>query len=176
MVGAAIEDKQGHDIGEQAIAAVFGPSERTTVVADAAPAASPDAAPVVQAAAVQTAAATSPAPQNPIVPDHAPMPLYRTGPPPGAAANPPDPARTLRDHNAAVERQISAGSRSNPVPLVPPAGALPAGRVSGPTVTPTAVTTPLDISQKMLDALDKYMKLEKERKASTTIPSVDYAL
>ena len=177
VVGAAIEDKQGHDVGEQMLSAVFGSHDHATAVADAAPAAvsPPPAAPAL----VQTAAVTPPAPaavQNPAVPDHPPIPLYRNGPPPGMVSNPPDPARALIDHNAALERQISAGTRSNPIPLVPPAGALPAARVSGPAVAPPNASTPLDISQKMLDALDKYMKLEKERNANTTQTSVDYAL
>ena len=178
VVGAAIEDKQGHDIGEQVIAAVFGPGdqEKATAVADAAPAAAPASPSAAVPAAATKVAAASTAAQNAVVPDHAPMPLYRNGPPPGVVANPPDPARALIEHNAALERQISSGTRSNPVPLVPPAGALPAARVATPSATPAATATPLDISQKMLDALDKYMKLEKERKAGATAPSVDYAL
>lgn len=180
VVGAAIEDKQGHDVGEQMLSAVFGPHDHATAVADATPAAGAVAAKAsVSPTAIQTAAVSPSAPpavQNPAVPDHPPIPLYRNGPPPGVVSNPPDPARALIDHNATVERQITAGTRTNPVPLIPPAGALPAARVSAPASSPPNASTPLDISQKMLDALDKYMKLEKERNANTTQPSVDYAL
>lgn len=169
LVGAVTEDKQGHDLGEQALAAVFGPGDQGTAVADTAPAAIP--APAAQAAAE---AALSQAPQRNIVLDHPPIPLYRGGAQPSAAASPAqDPARAFLARNAALERQIGTGTRSTPVPLVPPAGALPAGRAAAPTASPAA---PVDISQKMLDALDKYMRLEKERKAGAATPGVDLAL
>jgi hypothetical protein len=171
LAGAALEDKQGRDLGERALAALFGSGDQATSVADATPPAS--LAPI--GVAPEAASATANALPASVVLDHPPMPLYRRGMQASAAES---PAQAIRDHNAALQRQIAAGTvaRSDPVPLIPPAGSLPAGRVSGPAAAPAAPPAPLDISQKMLDALDKYMRLEKERKAGEAAPSVDFAL
>ncbi len=198
LASAVTEDAQGHGLGEQALAALFGPSTKDTAVASAAP--SPAAAPITAANKTAQPATTAPAKlvaavaaANPAAPagaTHAPMPLY------GGVALPQTPlghneaAENFLAHNASLQREISAGQHAPTTALVPltlPAGTLPAGRAlnaPAPTVPataagatpaqPPAAGAPLDVSQKMLDALDKYMKLEQERKAAT--PQVDLAL
>jgi len=188
LAGAVTEDAQGHGLGERALAAVFGSGAKETAVASAAPtpaapaaAAQPSPSPPKQLAAAIAAAN----PAAPTAPARAPMPLF------GGIALPQTPlgqnsaAENFLAHTAAMQRQIAAGQHAPtaaPVPLNLPAGALPAGRplnvpapsaAAAPT-TPDSANTPLDVSQKMLDALDKYMKLEQERKAAT--PQVDFAL
>jgi hypothetical protein len=199
LASAMTEDAQGHGLGEQALAAMFGPSSKDTAVASAAtpPAAAPTAVnkaaqPATTAPAKLAAAVAAANPAAPAGATRAPMPLY------GGVALPQTPlghneaAENFLAHNAALQREISAGQHAPTTALVPltlPAGTLPAGRalnLPAPTA-PTAATAasatpaqppvagaPLDVSQKMLDALDKYMKLEQERKAAT--PQVDLAL
>jgi hypothetical protein len=208
LIGAATEDSAGHDLGERALVAVFGNHDDggVEVAAVAAPVAaamakpSPAAARTAIAASVPTGAsvplfggialtqpereaAAAPASRPaPAVPDHPPMPL------PGHAAAQAAPAASQHGsaaqqfiaHNAMLERQLTAGSQTpastKPVPLVLPAGTLPSVHPVAPV--PAA---PVDISKKMLDALDKYMKLEKDRekereKAATPAPPVDISL
>ena len=96
----------------------------------------------------------------------------------------PNAARALINHNAALERQIGAGVRAGPplvpVPLVLPAGTLLSGGagLSRPTAVPAAPTpgTPIDISQKMLDGLDKYRRLEEQQQKAPPTPGIDLAL
>ena len=129
--------------------------------------------------------ATTTAP--PVAPDHPPLPLYRGA---GSAAKPagtnPMPvedaaSRAFLEQTAARTRELyrqrgtpTDGGRvlnPEPVPLMVPPGALPNGgrpRLQ-PTASPNAGTggtppapgEPLDLSQKMLEALDKYMALQK---------------
>ncbi|HXQ53530.1 MAG TPA: hypothetical protein VN802_20735 [Stellaceae bacterium] len=183
LFSAATEDSQGRDLGERTLAAVFGKDDKTTAIAAAPATATPANAPATvqgtaQAAAPAPTAATSAA----AAPDmrtvtssptqRAPMPLFGgvALPPPGTAPSQNDPARDLINHNAATERQITAGARpaaaqTAPVPLVLPAGTLPATRSTSAAFAAPAPASPTDVSQKMLDALDKYMRLEQERKA-----------
>jgi hypothetical protein len=181
LVSAATEDAQGHDLGERALAAMFGPDQKTTAVA----AATPPAAAAMPAA---PAAAASP-PQA--KPDHPPMPLFGgiALPPPSAPAAAPaaqdGAARDFLAHNAMLERQISAGSRgapaTSPIPLVLPPGSLTPPRATA-AASSGSLGGPIDISHKMLDALDKYMRLEQERKTHPMPPdegppaSVDLSL
>jgi hypothetical protein len=177
LLGAATEDSAGHDLGEHVLAQVFGPGSH-----DAAPAATASAAPSPPAS---TATAASATPARPplvaaAVADHPPMPLYpRAGRVMAAAAPaaPPTAAGALIAHNAKLERQIGAGVRAGPslvpVPLVLPAGALPSHVAAFAPAAPSP-GTPVDISQKMLDGLDKYRRLEQERKAAPQ--GVDLAL
>ena len=181
LLGAATEDTQGRDLGERAMAALFGSDAKTTAVAAATPPAGATAPPAIKAA--QAAA-------PPIKLDHAPMPLFGgiALPPPSAnaaaaASAQNGPAGDLLAHNAMLERQISAGTRATPrtapVPLVVPPGSVEMPRLAVPQAPAGA---PLDISHKMLDALDKYMRLEQERKAhpaapdAAAAPSVDLSL
>jgi hypothetical protein len=184
VVGAALEDSKGRDVGEQVLAAVFGSDATPTRIAAAAPTALPASGPALVAA--QPAAPPQPTatPPVPVHLDHAPMPLFGgiAQPTPSMNAAATDPSQAFKAHNANLERHIapekSGGFTPTPlVPLVPPPGSLPAA----PQVpAATARSQPLDISQKMLDALDKYMHLEQERErkagAPSAAPAVDLAL
>ncbi len=226
LIGAATEDKAGHDLGEQALTAMFGNHDQSsTLVAAAAPAAAvpapqaaqPASAPgkavagTIQAAATASAATRAPIPlfggiavtqaapgpatATAALPDHPPLPLPgRAGPALAAAGTPPpNAAQEFVARQAALERQITNGPRpipqTAPVPLVLPAGSLPPRPLQLPASTGSAAATvaappaagvgaPVDISQKMLDALDKYMKLEKDREkaAPASVPGVDLSL
>ena len=174
LLSAATEDSQGHDVGERVIAAIFGPSDaKTTAVAAAAPATAPAAGP--QPAGTPTAPVPARA-------DHPPIPLYGFGgvatPVPSAqpaAANQNTAAHDFLARNAALERSVSAGTRyapgmSAPVPLMLPPGSLQPPRLkaapaAATAAAPSQANTPIDIPQKMMDGLDKYMKLEQERRA-----------
>ena len=101
-----------------------------------------------------------------------------------------NPVHAFEAHQAALERSITAGrtgpAQNAPVPLVLPAGTLPSHPTSLPAAPAPAATLPngvqpTEISQKMLDALDKYMQMEREKKADPASPpaagsSVDMAL
>ena len=190
LVGAAMEDSSGHDLGERVLSAMFDSDKKTTAVASATPpaggaassrpsvAAPPNS--VAPAGTPGTAQASAAAP--PAVPDHAPMPLFGgiAHMPPGARSQPQQPqpgqsddaARDFLAHKASLQREVSgapgAAVLTRPIPLVTPAGALPPARPSGAPapVAATVASPPIDVSQKMLDALDKYMKMEKERKTA----------
>ena len=193
LVGAATADAQGHDLGERALAAVFGSSDK----APAATAAAAPSSPAATAAAGTNPTAAAAVPDHPplplfggiaqmppgaaAVPDHPPMPLFggiAQMPSAAAAAPQSDAARDFLAHNAALRHEISGGVRSGPatapVPLVLPAGALPMHRPPAAAAAPdpaapapTAATpgAPVDVPQKMMDALDKYMRLEQGRKS-----------
>jgi hypothetical protein len=236
LFNVVTEDKQGHDLGEQVLTAVFGPGhdKGATAVAATNPATAPaattnlvrnaDGATDLTAAniwakpaplLVADAAPANPAPSKgpspatlavagaataptmpPAKPDHAPMPLVASGQgqpkplfggiatplPPSTAAAPSgpqgDPAKAFLARTAAMQRQ-AAGPKSTvqmtaPVPLVMPPGSLPQ-RQPTPAASPAA---PVDISQKMLDALDKYMKLQQKKEATPaeTPAAVDLTL
>ncbi len=183
LVSAAAEDSQGRDLGERALAAVFGSDAKTTAVAAAtAPAATAAAATAPASPAPATVASAAPPPRL----DHAPMPLFGgiAQPPPAfaaAASSSQTPAQQFLARNAGALRPAAAAPRAAgfqptaPVPLVLPAGALPAAAAAAPP-NPQA---PVDISQKMMDALDKYMRLEREREAAGSkpdTPALDLAL
>ena len=179
LLSAAFEDSQGRDVGERALAAVFGSDAKTPAVAGAQP---PGTAPSATANPAQAAASTPPL----AMPDHPPKLLFggialpqRGGI--AAAAAPQAQNTAARDflaRNAALEHEVAAAPRrasgaTAPVPLVIPPGALQPPRLAvpaGAAVPPEAPGAPLDISHKMLDALDKYMQLEQERKAHPTAP------
>jgi hypothetical protein len=193
VLSAATEDSQGRDLGEQAITAIFGnhASSSTSAVAaqtPAAPAASPVATSSAAVPAASTAAAAPPlptvAPMPMALPARQPIPLYGGL----TAAMPPTAAQAFEAHQAALERSITAGrtgpTPTPPVPLVLPAGTLlnrpPMVPAPAPGAPPPNPAQPIDVPQKMLDALDKYMQLERDRKGSTAPPpagsSLDLAL
>ena len=159
LASAALQDSQGHDLGERALAYVFGPADKQPTAVAAAP---PAPASVPGAAPIQAKA------------DHPPISLFggiATPAPPvaqPAAATQNTAARDFLARNTALERQVIPGTRftpgtSAPVPLVPPPGTLPP-----PHVFAAPAGQPIDIPQKMMEGLDKYMKLEQERKAQPT--------
>jgi hypothetical protein len=171
LLSASLQDEQGHDLGERVIAYMFGPDAKATAVAAAQPAgaASPGAAQPGPGAAAALPPAT---------PDHAPMPLYGgmtllrlpVAPAPAQPQAQGDPAKAFLAHNAALERQLAAvprTPRTAPVPLVVPPGSLEPPHLAA---APSAPGAPLDVSHKMLDALDKYMQLEQQRKARPATP------
>ncbi len=160
-----------------------GPDAATTTTS-ATPTSAPAATTIPpKAASVATA---------PVLPDHPPIPLARgMGMSVGAAA--PAPAITVSKDAAATaflaqaaehQRQLLGGAAISPqtgrvlssqvVPLQLPPGSLslqsrPPASVL-PAVAPAAggppTSGPVDISQKMLDALDKYMALQKQNAAA----------
>lgn len=197
LINVATEDKSGRGIGGRVLAALFGPDEASAKVAAASTAPkTTTAAPSVAAGPPGQVTPAAYRPATPVaVPDHPPMPLYRAGPmafgpaPTGTAAT-PNAAQAFIAHNAMLERQIStgvhAGPPSAPVPLVLPAGTLPYGAAGyarpfpSPAVAPVAPaapqatppkTPPTDIAQKILDGLDKYRRMEEERKTPAPNPA-----
>jgi len=164
----------------------------------AAPAAASNSSP--SSAAAPSATSPSPAPASStaaapaaVLPDHPPIPLYRSPvstsaggiPTTQATSRNSDPAaRSFLAQNAERQRQLYRGGtladsdrvlNSQPVALMVPPGALPNGGrprlqpVAPPAATPIAAppdpSTPVDISQKMMDALDKYMALQQKSEA-----------
>ncbi|HUK00434.1 MAG TPA: hypothetical protein VLV85_19435 [Stellaceae bacterium] len=186
FVGTALEDNSGRDVGERVLTAMFGSHDNPSGTAVAA--AAPSAAPASAATAVASA---TPAPANPPAsplplparPDHAPLPLFGgiAQPVPAAQAGVPTAASTLTPAQQFLAQTTGAIRPAAPVAVAParqasapptkivplslPAGALPANTA---TTVPMPVNpqTPVDISQKMLDALDKYQRLEKQRESS----------
>jgi hypothetical protein len=189
LLSAATEDSQGRDLGERTLAALFGSDSKTTATAAASAPATAAPAPTL-AAAPAPALAKTPDPSSTLTSFSAPSPTQRppmplfggVALPPPSAAPQNSAAQDLINHNAATERQITAGARAAPartapVPLVLPAGTLPPARVTPapiPPIPPIPTSNaapsggvPIDVSQKMLDALDKYMRLEQDRKAKS---------
>ncbi len=195
FVSTALEDNSGRDVGERVLTAVFGGHDKnaTAVASTGTPATT---APAATAAASSSSATTgavasmavppgaaSPLPL-PARPDHAPIPLF------GGIAQPPpqlqpqqQPATPIATSSLTSAQQFLAqttGAIRPPaptprpaasfqptkiVPLALPAGALPANAASTVPAPPNP-QRPVDISQKMLDALDKYQRLEKQRESS----------
>lgn len=156
VLAVLTEDGEGHDLGEQAIAALIGPAEEN-------------------AAPGETAAAAAEAPPTPataaVVPDHPPIPLIRQAGTPAAARS--DTASAFLARTAALRRQTTGGqgmpgaavgNRVVPLQLTSgmplPHPVLATARPAMPNVPPNV---PVDISQKMLDALDKYMRMQQAR-------------
>jgi hypothetical protein len=138
-------------------------------------------------AATTTAAATGTR-SAPALPDHPPMPLFHNA---AAAAQPPAPtkadptSKAFLAETAQRERQLYRSTgvptdngrvlNSQPVALMVPPGALPNGGrprlmpasavvpSTGATAAAPDPNTPVDISQKMLDALDKYAALQRQQ-------------
>lgn len=168
-------------------AASTGPAGATPATTPA-----PSSVPTAAASAPAASAATPPvrAPTQPVAPDHPPIPLFRS-PTPVAGTNAPAPASSRNDptarnflaQTAARERQLyQSGTptdsgrvlHSQPVALMVPPGSLPNGGrprlqpasavapANGPTPASPNPDAPVDISQKMLDALDKYMTLQQK--------------
>jgi hypothetical protein len=195
LVSAALEDSQGRDLGERVLVAAFGPGhDGGTAAAQAAPQPTAQAAGAAPAAIAATAPVApkqlyggiaQPPPSRaaaaasaPGVPDHAPIPLYggiaQPTPSPAQVDNPG--ARALLERATPLERAAPASARSGatmtaPVPLNVPPGALPAGMVPAGRLPTLQPAQPLDISQKMMDGLDKYMKLQDDRKRPGAAPN-----
>lgn len=140
------------------------------------------------------AATTTPAPAatGPVLPDHQPIPLARgvgmsvaaSAPPPAIAVSKDAAATAFLSQAAGRQRQMLGAAAAPPnngrvmssrvVPLQLPPGSLAqmsyASASALPAVAPAAGVPPnngpVDISQKMLNALDKYMAFQKQNTAA----------
>jgi len=185
FVSTALEDNSGRDLGERVLATVFGSdSKKTQIAANTPPASLPPATPA-------NSAATTGAISFPARPDHAPIPLFGgiAQPAPAvavASSSQQLPTQQFLAQTSGAIRPASATPRATSfqptklVPLALPAGSLPAADATTVAVPmPPNPQKPVDISQKMLDALDKYQRLERERESSGPKPpasGVDLAL
>jgi hypothetical protein len=189
VVSTALFTDSHGDLGERALAAVFGPRDggptlgTPTVAAAALP-----AAPIAAAAPMAPGEVSSPT--QPVAMNQ----LFRS-PPPAAPAAPTTPEQAFLAQNAQLQRQVSNGRGSNgtvlnshPVPLelssnllpvLPPGVHLTAPAAAPATspapAAPPASAAPADanpIAQKMLDALNKYeqMKRQEEQEDSSGTP------
>jgi len=179
VVSTMLTDDDGHDLGERALAAVFGPrGDGAAPTAIAQVSANAPSTPPAQPTAPSSVSAQVPPPGGPV---QLARDLYRSP----SAATPPTPEQNFLAQNAQLQRQL-AGSRpdsgqvvnNRPVPLqltgnplanihpITPAPARPSGSAQA---LPASMTKPTDppvtnpIAQKMLDALDKYERLKKQQ-------------
>ncbi|MGH7034230.1 MAG: hypothetical protein ACREFL_10915 [Stellaceae bacterium] len=187
VVSTLLTDSDGRDLGEKALAAVFGPPRaEATAVAKANPQpasnASQAALPLPQSAA---ATATRPPATTPLPADPTRLAaqLYRS-PPPQPAAQPGSPEQKFLAQTARFQRQLTTTKATDgrvlnnrPVPLELSGNLLPARRLdlapatgprpSGPPIpAPGGQAAPPalnPIARKMLDALDKYERLKKQQ-------------
>lgn len=196
LLNVLVKEETGRDIGETVVALVTGSDDKpAAAAAPQAPASSqtPEVADIAPAAAspAQPAPAAPPA-----APDHPAIPLARgvgtsvsAAPPTSPAASAPaNPAQAFLAQQAERRRQLygsgSAPSAANgrvlspqPVPLsIPPGSLPPQGRptpVSFVAATPTPAQTPaagpLDVSRKMIEALDKYALLQRQREGTAVL-------
>jgi hypothetical protein len=157
----------------------------TSTTTGSTPASAP-ATPVPAAVAATTPPSTASAP---VLPQHPPIPLTRgvgmsfagSAPPPAIAVSKDAAATAFMTQAAERQRQLlGAGTAPPPangralssrvVPLQVPPGSLPQMSSALPAVAPAAggptSRGPVDISQKMLDALDKYVALQKQNTAA----------
>jgi hypothetical protein len=215
LVSAGIKEATGRDPGEHVVAwltdAVDGPTtDGTTAVASntaapstpasassspsvpsAAAAAVPAAASPMTAAAAVAAAAAAPAPAPPpAVPDHAPIPLYRSvAALPAASAAPQGPASAdtpQQQFRAAVDRRFPPSAMTHGAAAVPlqlstplPTTTKPAtvAAATAAAVAPAASTAQTaaravdtDFSRRMLEALDKYREMQGAQNAAQMGP------
>ena len=168
LANVLIKEQTGHDIGETVVALVTGDDKPSAV-------ASVPSAPAAPAAPADHPAAT---------PAHGAGTSVSAAP---AASAPANPAQTFLAQQAERRRQLygSSSTAANgrvlsaqviplsipPGSLSPPARAMPvAYTASAPAPTPTQAggTGPVDVSQKMIDALDKYATLQRQREGTST--------
>ncbi|HVM80903.1 MAG TPA: hypothetical protein VMU06_17920 [Stellaceae bacterium] len=184
LVNVLVKEETGRDIGETVVALVTGSDDKPA--ASAAPQA-PASAPTQTPDLANIAPAAAPPPANP---DHPAIPLVRgvgtSVPAAPTASAPANPAQAFLAQQAERRRQLygagTAPAAANgrvlspqPVPLSIPPGSLPVqGRVTPVSFTATApapaqpaATPPTDISQKMIDALDKYALLQRQREGTS---------
>jgi hypothetical protein len=180
VIGVAVKEESGRDVGEHALALIddsLVPAATAVAAMDGkdAPAAAGEAA---AAPAAATVAAASPgqaaSPPVAVVPDHPPMPLAAAAPSPAAgsttSAAAKSPEREFAVQNAALQRRIgvNAGRSAATAPVPLQTGAFPtmAGRFrASPYATAPAQAlpqnAPIDISQQMMSALDKYARVHR---------------
>ena len=187
-LSVAVKEETGKDPGEVALALVTGDSggaDETRVAADAtpaAPAATPTAGPPTQLpaqasptpapTATPVAAAAALPPAVPFTADaHPPIPLFKGAPAPAplpASGAPSAAEQAFLAQNAlfqrAAQRQSLAGRPiTPPIPLQLTGQVLP-GTARPPAPLPAgAQNGPIEVPQRMLDALDKYMQLQQQK-------------
>ena len=204
VVSTALFTDQHGDLGEKALAAMFGPRDDSptlgTPAIAAAPPASTSSAP---APASATTALAAPAPLAAGPPQPVAMNQLFRSPPPATAT----PQQAFLAQNAQLQRQVATGRGTNgavlnnrPVPLELSSNLLPVAPAGGhlgpppPAPAPAsasslapasaataAVAAPYALAQKMLDALDKYEQLKKQEEQEDsappgTAPRLDLAL
>jgi len=178
VVSTMLTDDDGHDLGERALASVFGPRGDGAAPTAVAQASSNAPSTPPQPALASPASTQAPPPGGPV---QLARELYRSP----SATTPPTPEQNFLAQNAQLQRQLT-GSRpdtgqvlnNRPVPLqltgnplanihpIPPVPARPGGSA---LALPAGTTQPTDppvanpIAQKMLDALDKYERLKKQQ-------------
>ncbi|HKX11350.1 MAG TPA: hypothetical protein VJN67_24325 [Stellaceae bacterium] len=151
-----------------------------------------NATPAAPAAATPVTPPTPAVASAPVLPDHPPIPLARgmgmsvaaQAPAPAVTTSKDSPANAFLTQAAERQRQLLGSAATTPsggrvlsargVPLQLPPGAL--AQMSRPSMTvlpavaPAAgappTSGPVDISQKMMDALDKYMAIQKQATAA----------
>jgi hypothetical protein len=181
LVNVLVKEETGKDIGETVLALVTGGDDKPVPSAAAA-----QPAPTTPAIA-DIAPTAAPPPQQPAPParaDRPAIPLVRGI---GMSVAPPSTqesaAQTFLAQQAERRRQLygtgtgtapqAASGRTltaQPVPLSIPPGSL----MPQPRLTPISAgaggsvgSAPVDISQKMLDALDKYAALQRQREGTS---------
>lgn len=173
LVNVLVKEETGRDIGESVLALVTGGDDKPAPSAAAAPPAAPmPSAPPALADIAPAAAAPQPAP--PARADRPAIPLVRgIGMSVAPASTQETAAQAFLAQQAERRRRLygagaaapAANGRtlsSQPVPLAVPPGSL----MPQPRLTPASASAPIDISQKMLDALDKYAALQRQREGA----------
>jgi hypothetical protein len=163
LFGIAFKEETGKDPGAMAISLLGGGS-----AGEATAAATPEPA----AAAAQAADAAAAPAAPPVVPAHPPIPLVK-----GDAAAPlplgakPNAAESAFLAQSSLRQRALVGARAipQPIPLKLSGQAMPLAPLRMPRATtpPPAASNDAapgaDIPQRMLDALDKYRRLEQQR-------------
>jgi len=167
LLNVLVKEQTGHDIGETVAALLIGDDKPSVAATPSTP--TPTPAPAV---------ASTPAP-----PVHPAGASVASAPKPSAPAN---PSQTFLAQQAERRRELYGASStgangrvlsSQPVPLsVPPGSLSPPVRAmpvaftaSAPAPAPAqgGSAGPVDISQKMIDALDKYATLQRQREGTS---------
>lgn len=191
VVSTLLTDPQGHDLGERALASVFGPSSAETTAVAKAGTVPPQTVAQNTANTGQTAQAVqSASTQIPSIdptkadPTQFLTKLYRS-PPETAATTTASPEQNFVAQNSRFQRQLTTTRATNgqtlnnrPIPLELSNNLMPANRLAlTPPVRPIVAApaagaataaaaespTTNPIAQKMLDALDKYEKMKKKQ-------------
>jgi hypothetical protein len=195
VVTTMLTDSSGRDLGEKALAAVFGPpgsDPSPTMLATASPAAQTALVQPARSSAIASeASALSPAIQSQMA-----ATLYRS--PTAAAPNAPE--QNFMAQNPQFQRQL-AGNRpeatqflpTRPIPLELTGSLMPVNRLN-PAAAPHVPALaqmpnanspvakeepgPNPVAQKMLNALDKYERMKRQQKQDDrgNSPMLDMAL
>jgi hypothetical protein len=199
MLASAITgEDDGQLLSGTATAQTAAPATAAAASAPAAPATAAATPPAATAAATSTAASAT-AVQVPVISAAQPvvasgaaphpfLPLFRSPPPVAAAAESSSATgaseqtflaqsaayrRSLygQPHSAPIPLQLTGAQQSFAVPQRPPA-ALPAPTSSNATLPPNV---PVDIPQRMMEALDKYARMKQQQEQQQRGQQVDVA-